>query len=95
MGAEWLNGANSKTIGPSQGGSWVRTHSLRLAGARDGFAGEVIHSSAYRNPEPMRHNRAQEDSIARDVDDRSVRREERIEREINWDRDLGPGFGIE
>jgi hypothetical protein len=45
--------------------------------------------------ERMRQSRAQEASIAREVDERSLERQERIEREIDPDRDLDRGFGIE
>ena len=45
--------------------------------------------------ERMRRDRAQEASIAREVDERAAERQERIEREIERDRDLDRGFGIE
>lgn len=45
--------------------------------------------------ELMRRSGAQEASIAREADKRSVERRTRIEREIDRDRDLDRGFGIE
>lgn len=43
----------------------------------------------------MRRSGAQEASIAREADEKAVERQEQIEREIDQDRDLGRGFGIE
>lgn len=45
--------------------------------------------------ERMRHSRAQEASIAREVDKQASERQERIEREIEREQDLDRGFGIE
>ena len=45
--------------------------------------------------ERMRQSRAQEASIAREVDEKAAERRARIEREIERDRDLDRGFGIE
>jgi hypothetical protein len=45
--------------------------------------------------ERMRETRAQEASIAREADERSVERQVRIKREINRERNLDRGFGIE
>ena len=48
-----------------------------------------------RLAERMQRSRAQEATIAKGADERSVKRQERIEREIDRDRDLDRGFGIE
>jgi hypothetical protein len=45
--------------------------------------------------ERLCQSRAQEASIAREADEQAVKRQERIEREIDRDRDLDRGFGIE
>jgi ATP-dependent exoDNAse (exonuclease V) alpha subunit len=45
--------------------------------------------------ERMRQSRAQEASIAREADEQSAERQEWIEREIDRDRELEHGFGIE
>jgi conjugative relaxase-like TrwC/TraI family protein len=45
--------------------------------------------------ERMRRTGAQEASIAKEVDEKAVERRARIEREIDRDRDLDRGFGIE
>ncbi len=45
--------------------------------------------------ERMRQSRAQEASIAREVDEKAAERRARIEREIDRERDLDRGFGIE
>jgi ATP-dependent exoDNAse (exonuclease V) alpha subunit len=45
--------------------------------------------------ERMRRSGAQEASIAREVDEKAAERQARIKREIDRDRDLDRGFGIE
>jgi ATP-dependent exoDNAse (exonuclease V) alpha subunit len=45
--------------------------------------------------ERMRQSRAQEASVAREVDEKAVERGARIEREVERDQDLDRGFGIE
>jgi hypothetical protein len=45
--------------------------------------------------ERMRRGGAQEASIAKEADELSVERQERIEREIDRDHELDRGFGIE
>ncbi|HVC07661.1 MAG TPA: hypothetical protein VND98_08785 [Solirubrobacterales bacterium] len=45
--------------------------------------------------ERMRRSGAHAASIAREVDERSVERQAWIEPEIERDRELDPGFGIE
>ncbi len=45
--------------------------------------------------ERLRRSGAQEASIAKEADERTVERQERIEREIDRDRDFDRGFGIE
>jgi ATP-dependent exoDNAse (exonuclease V) alpha subunit len=45
--------------------------------------------------ERMRQSRAQEASIAREVEEKAIERQARIEREIEREQDLDRGFGIE
>ena len=45
--------------------------------------------------ERIRQSQAQEASVAKDVDDRAVERQARIDRKADRDRDLDRGFGIE
>ena len=45
--------------------------------------------------ERLRHSGAQEASIAREADGQAVERQARIEREIDRDRDIDRGLGIE
>ncbi len=45
--------------------------------------------------ERLRQSRAQEATIAREVDEKAAERQAKIEREIERDQDLHRGFGIE
>ncbi len=63
--------------------------------AREDLGEQGIDAGAIeRLSERMRRSGAQEASIAREIDERSLQRGERSEREIDQDRDLDRGFGI-